>query len=165
MELLKEVFRSSTSDGEGVPSQKTPLIKGGILKNFLYDIYTSKKGGVKSTGNGMRPSYGDVPAVGLSNLILDFDDIKDISEVKNGVLVTDVLGAHTANPISGDFSVEAMNAFKIENGDIKHPVKKAMLSGNIFKAMGAASAGSAEKRKLGPFVLPPILVENLRVVG
>ena len=43
------------------------------------------------------------------------------------------LGAHTANPISGDFSVEAMNAFKIENGEIKHPVKKAMLSGNIFK--------------------------------
>ena len=162
---LKGGLRSSTSDGEGVPSQKTPLIEGGILKNFLYDIYTSKKGGVKSTGNGMRLSYGDVPAVGLSNLILDFDDIKDISEVKNGVLVTDVLGAHTANPISGDFSVEAMNAFKIENGDIKHPVKKAMLSGNIFKAMGAASAGSAEKRKLGPFVLPPILVENLRVVG
>ncbi len=162
---LEGGLQSAVSDGEGISSQKTPLIENGLLKNFMYDIYTSKKGGVESTGNGMRSSYGDVPAVGLSNFILEFDDIKDISEIDNGVLVTDILGAHTANPISGDFSVEAMNAFKIENGELKHPVKKAMLSGNIFQAMKAASAGSAEVRKIGPFVLPTILIENLRVVG
>ena len=162
---LKGGLQSATCDGEGVLSQKTPLIEKGLLKNFLYDIYAAKKGGVKPTGNGMRSSYGDVPSVGLSNFILEFDDIREISEVNNGVLVTDVLGAHTANPISGDFSVEAMNAFKIENGDLKHPLKKAMLSGNIFQAMGVSSAAAAEKRKIGPFVLPQILVENLRVVG
>jgi PmbA protein len=59
------------SDGEGVSSQKTPLIENGILKNFLYDIYTAKKGGCQPTGNGMRSSYGDMPSVGLSNFILD----------------------------------------------------------------------------------------------
>ena len=158
-------LQSSTSDGEGFPSQKTTLIEKGILKNFFYDIYTAKKGNVNPTGNGMRASYGDMPSVGLSNFILDFNDIKEISEVENGVLVTDVLGAHTANPISGDFSVEAMNTFKIENGEIVHPVKKAMLSGNIFHAMAVASAATSEKRKMGPIVLPSILVENLRVVG
>jgi len=162
---IKGGLQSSISDGEGVPSQKTPLIEKGILKNFLYDIYTAKKGNVKPTGNGMRASYGDMPSVGLSNFILDFDDIKEISDIKNGVLVTDVLGAHTANPISGDFSVEAMNTFKIENGEVSHPVKKAMLSGNIFHAMGVACAATSEKRKMGPIVLPSILVENLRVVG
>jgi PmbA protein len=162
---LKGGLLSATSDGEGIPSQKTSLIENGILKNFLYDIYTAKKGDVQPTGNGMRTSYGDVPAVGLSNLILDFNGLNGISEVNNGVIVTDVLGAHTANPISGDFSVEAMNAFKIEDGEIKHPIKKAMISGNIFQALGVASAASAEKRKLGPFVLPKILIENLRVVG
>ncbi len=162
---LKGGLQSATSDGEGISSQKTELIKNGFLKNFLYDIYTGKKGEVKPTGNGMRSSYGDVPSVGLSNFILEFDDIKEISEINNGVMITDVLGAHTANPISGDFSVEAMNAFKIENGDLKHPLKKAMLSGNIFQAMRVCSAASGENRKIGPFVLPQILIENLRVVG
>lgn len=162
---LKGGLQSAISDGEGVPSQRTPLIEKGILKSFLYDIYTANKGNVESTGNGMRSSYGDVPAVGLSNFILEFEDINEISEIDNGILVTDVLGAHTANPISGDFSVEAMNAFKIQNGEIKHPIKKAMLSGNIFQAMGVASAGSAIKRMIGPFELPPIFVESLRVVG
>ncbi|MDD3986102.1 MAG: TldD/PmbA family protein [Methanobacterium sp.] len=162
---LEGGLQSAVSDGEGVPSQKTTLIENGILKNFIYDIYTAKKGEVKSTGNGIRSSYGDVPTVGISNFILEFDDIKNISEIKEGILVTDILGAHTANPISGDFSVEAMNAFKIENGEIKNPIKKAMLSGNIFQAIMEASAASKETRKIGPFILPQILIKNLRVVG
>lgn len=162
---LEGGLNSAISDGEGVPSQRTPLIEDGILKNFLYDTYTAKKGGVDPTGNGMRSSYADMPAASLTNLILEFGETNEISNIKDGVFITDVLGAHTANPISGDFSVEAMNAFKIENGEISYPIKKAMLSGNIFQAMGAASAASPTKRKIGPFVIPTILVENLRVVG
>ena len=90
---LEGGLQSAASDGEGISSQKTPLIENGILKNFLYDIYTAKKGGVEPTGNGMRSSYGDVPAVGLSNLILDFDNVKEMSTIDEGVIITDVLGA------------------------------------------------------------------------
>ena len=162
---LEGGLQSAVSDGEGVPSQKTTLIEKGILKNFIYDIYTAKKGEVKSTGNGIRSSYGDIPTVGISNFILEFDNIENITEIKDGILVTDILGAHTANPISGDFSVEAMNAFKIENGEIKDPIKKAMLSGNIFQAMMEASAASKKTRKIGPFIIPQILIKNLIIVG
>jgi len=156
---------SSKSDGEGTASQKTPVIEEGTLKNFLYDMYTAKKGNTKSTGNGMRASFADMPAVSLSNFILEFKDLIEISEIEEGIIVTDVLGAHTANPISGDFSVEANNAFKIENGEISFPVKKAMLSGNIFSLMKNASGISGEIRQMGPFVIPRILAKNLRVVG
>ncbi len=162
---LKKGLNSSKSDGEGVPSQKTVIIEEGILKNFIYDLYTSKKSGVQSTGNGMRSSYADMPNVGFSNLILEFGEHEEISQVKNGLLVYDLLGAHTANPISGDFSVEAMNAFKIENGEITDPIKKAMISGNIFQAFKDAFATSKETRQIGPLVLQPIMVSQLRVVG
>ena len=57
---LEDGLNSSSIDGEGTPSQRTTLIENGILKNFLYDIYTSRKGGVESTGNGMRGSYADM---------------------------------------------------------------------------------------------------------
>jgi PmbA protein len=156
---------SSISDGEGTKSQKTTLIENGVLKNFIYDIYTSKKGDTKSTGNGMRSSFADMPAVGLSNFILEFDDLMDISDIKEGIIATDVLGAHTANPISGDFSVETNNAFKIDDGEIGEPVKKAMLSGNIFNIMKTVSGISGETRQLGPFVIPRISAPSLRVVG
>ena len=162
---LEGGLASAISDGEGTPTQKTAVIQDGILKSFIYDIYTSKKGNTESTGNGMRSSFADMPAVGLSNFVLEFDDTLEMGDIKEGILVTDVLGAHTANPISGDFSVEVNNAFKIENGEISEPVKKAMLSGNIFDVMKNASSGSKEIRQRGPFVIPRILAPNLRVVG
>lgn len=162
---LKKGLNSSSSDGEGVPSQKTILIEEGILKNFVYDLYTSRKSEVQSTGNGMRSSFDDTPSVGFSNFIMDFNEQKEMSEIKDGVVVNDLLGAHTANPISGDFSVEAMNAFKIENGEIAYPVRKAMLSGNIFQAFTNAWAASTKTKQIGSFVLPPIAVSKLRVVG
>jgi len=162
---LRKGLNSSGSDGEGFPSQKTILIENGVLKNFIYDLYTSRKSDVSSTGNGMRSSYADMPAVEFSNFIMEFNEIKEISEIKNGVMVEDLLGAHTANPISGDFSVEAMNAFKVENGEISDPINKAMLSGNIFQAFTDAYAASTKTRQIGSFVLPPILVSKLRIVG
>ncbi|MDP3066080.1 MAG: TldD/PmbA family protein [Methanobacteriaceae archaeon] len=162
---LNGALNSSRGDGEGTPSQKTTIITDGILKNFLYDIYTGQKGKIESTGNGMRSSYADMPSVSLSNLILDFKNYQEGGEVRKGVLVTDVLGAHTANPISGDFSVEAMNAFHIENGEITRPVKKAMLSGNIFEILKDVKGLSGEKRQLGPFIIPQLLCSSLRIVG
>jgi PmbA protein len=162
---LKKGLNSSISDGEGFPSQKTVLIEDGVLKNFVYDLYTARKSEVQSTGNGMRSSFADTPSVGFSNFIMDFNQQKEVSEIENGLMVKDLLGAHTANPISGDFSVEAMNAFKIENGEVAYPVKKAMLSGNIFEAFSQAWAASAEAKQIGPFILPPIVVSKLRVVG
>ncbi|HMK53950.1 MAG TPA: TldD/PmbA family protein [Methanobacteriaceae archaeon] len=158
-------LNSSQGDGEGTPSQKTTLIKDGVLKNFIYDIYTAQKGKIKSTGNGMRVSYADMPSVGLSNLVVKFENYHEWDEVRKGVMVTDVLGAHTANPISGDFSVEVMNAFHIEDGEISQPVKKAMLSGNIFEILKDVKGLSGEKRQLGPFIIPQLLCSSLRIVG
>ncbi len=162
---LKGGLYSSHCDGEGTPTQKTAIIEDGILRNFLYDIHTANKGNVQSTGNGMRASFNDMPSVSLSNLIVNFKDFKEISEIKEGLLVTDVLGAHTANPISGDFSVEAMNTFKIKNGELVYPIKNAMLSGNIFSLLKDSKAASQKTRQLGSFVVPPLNVPSLRVVG
>lgn len=162
---LKKGLNSSPSDGEGYPTQKTVLIENGILKNFVYDMYTSNKSQVDSTGNGIRSSYADMPSVGFTNLIMDYKELMELSDIKNGVMVKDLLGAHTANPISGDFSVEAMNAFKIEDGNIAYPIKKAMLSGNIYQAFKESWAASEKTRQLGSFVLPPVVVSNLRIVG
>ena len=48
---LKGGLSTAPVDGEGVATQTTPLIVDGVLKTFLYDSYTAKKGKTKSTGN------------------------------------------------------------------------------------------------------------------
>ena len=74
-------------------------------------------------------------------------------------------GAHTANPITGDFSVECSNAFAIENGEIAGPVKKAMMSGNIYDILSNCDALKSEVKQKGSFILPKVFARDVRVVG
>ena len=163
--LLEKGLCTSKCDGEGSASQKTDLIKEGVLNSFIYDIYTANKSGVKTTSNGLRDSYLSTPMISPTNLEFKFKDMKDLSEVNKGVLTTSVLGAHTANPISGDFSVEASNAFKIENGELTDSINKAMISGNIFEIMKKVEGIKSEIKQYGSFIIPKLLVHDLRVVG
>jgi PmbA protein len=163
--LLEKGMFSSKCDDEGSVSTKTDLIKNGVLNSFIYDIYTANCEGVETTSNGLRGSYLTTPMISPTNLEFEFSEMKDLSEIDNGVLTTSVLGAHTANPISGDFSVEASNAFKIENGEVTEPITKAMISGNIFEIMKSVEGLDTEIKQYGPFIIPKLLVHNLRVVG
>ena len=163
--LLEKGMFTSKCDDEGSASQKTDLIKNGVLNSFIYDIYTANSEGVKTTSNGLRGSYLTTPMISPTNLEFKFSEMKDLSEVDSGILTTSVLGAHTANPISGDFSVEASNAFKIENGELSDPINKAMISGNIFEIMKSVEGVKSEVKQYGPYIIPKLLVHNLRVVG
>ena len=163
--LLEKGMLTTKCDGEGSASQKTELIKDGTLNSFIYDIYTANKVGGKTTANAYRGSYLTTPMISPTNLEFKFNEMKDLSEIDKGVLTTSVLGAHTANPISGDFSVEASNAFKIENGELTEPINKAMISGNIFEIMKKVEGLNTEIKQYGSFIIPKLLVHDLRVVG
>lgn len=163
--LLDKGMYTTKCDGEGSVSQKTDLIKEGVLNSFIYDIYTANKENVKTTSNGYRGSYLTTPMISPSNLEFKFSEMRDLSEIDKGVLTTSVLGAHTANPISGDFSVEASNAFKIENGELTDPINKAMISGNVFEIMKKVEGLNSEIKQYGSYIIPKLLVHDLRVVG
>ncbi|MEE0901746.1 MAG: TldD/PmbA family protein [Methanobrevibacter sp.] len=163
--LLEKGMYTAKCDGEGSASQKTDLIKDGVLNSFIYDIYTANKAGLKTTSNGYRGSYLTTPMINPTNLEFKFSEMRNLDEINNGVLTTSVLGAHTANPISGDFSVEASNAFKIENGELTDPINKAMISGNIFEIMKKVEGLNSEIKQYGPYIIPKLLVHDLRVVG
>ena len=163
--LLEKGMATSKCDGEGSVSKQTELINEGVLNSFIYDIYTANKENTESTSNGYRGSYLTTPMISPSNLEFKFSEMKDLEEIDKGVLTTSVLGAHTANPISGDFSVEASNAFKIENGELTDPINKAMISGNIFEIMKTVEGLNSEIKQYRSLIIPKLLVHNLRVVG
>ncbi|WP_295615866.1 TldD/PmbA family protein [uncultured Methanobrevibacter sp.] len=155
---------SAVCDDEGTASKRTALVEDGILKAYLYDIYTANKDGVESTANGFRGSYAGTPSVSGSNIIFDFKNRLLESEINDAFLVTDVLGAHTANQITGDFSVEASNSFLLDNG-VRKPIKKAMISGNIYDLLGDAIAVGDEIKQRGSFIVPKLLLHDVRIVG
>jgi PmbA protein len=157
-------LNSAVCDDEGTASRRTSLVEDGVLKGYLYDIYTANKDGVKSTSNGFRGSFAGTPSVSGSNIIFDFKSHVMEDEINDAFLVTDVLGAHTANPITGDFSVEASNSFLLNDGDRK-AIKKAMISGNIYDLLADAIAVGDEVKQRGSFIVPKLLLHDVRVVG
>jgi PmbA protein len=58
-----------------------------------------------------------------------------LERMDDGYIVHSVMGAHTANPTSGDFSVTTSTILRVEGGQILGPVKQAGLSGNLAKAL------------------------------
>lgn len=166
--LLADGLRTSKFDGEGSPQQKTSILDKGVLRSFIYDNYTSKKEGRESTGNASRAAYLSTPGIDCTNFHLvpgtaSSDEL--LKEADNGLLVYLVQGAHSSNPASGDFSVVASPAWRIEKGQMTYPVKGAMLSGNVFDLLKNITVLANNERKVGQLVAPWVLAENVKVVG
>jgi PmbA protein len=160
--LLPGGMGASAFDGEGVPSRRSSIVESGVLKGFLYDSYTAGKAGISSTGNAVRSGYSEVPGVGIRNLIIG-NGSSDLLEETRGILVNSLIGAHTANPISGDFSVEARNSFYIAPGEEPRPIRSMMLAGNIFDLLKGIDLGT-DARMVGAVVTPTVRA-RIRVIG
>lgn len=176
---------SKLFDDEGVPTAKTPIIEKGVLKSFLYDTYTATKEDRESTGNAVRdallqlvPKYRLEPFIGPTNVVIEpgtasRDEIME--DVKNGIITKDFIGAHTSNPQSGTFSIAPYSASKIENGEIKHPIKEAMIGGDILTLLkNVEIVGNDVKQvqfydaaliKDATLIAPTILVKDVSVSG
>ncbi len=166
--LLKGGLQTWRFDAEGVPQQKTTIIEKGILRNFIYDNYTARKEGKESTGNASRAGYLSTPSIEATNVhILPGKKSSEelVNEVKDGLIVYYLQGAHSSNPASGEFSVVATPAWKIKNGRIAHATKGVMVAGNIFEVLKNVSALANNERKIGQLVAPWVLVENVKVIG
>jgi PmbA protein len=166
--LFSGGLRTSVFDGEGVPHQKTTVIERGVLRSFLYDNYSARKDGKMSTGNASRAGYLSTPEIDTTNFrIMPGNKTKDemLSEVDDGLIVYYLQGAHSSNPVSGEFSVVATPAWKIKDGEITHSSRGVMLAGNIFEVLKNISAVGDNQRQMGSLVSPWLQVENVRVIG
>jgi PmbA protein len=155
---LKDGLMSEDFDDEGVAAKRKELVKDGLLLGFLYDTYTANKAGKESTGNGARTSYSTLPSVGPSNFIISGPDIIDKEE--GALVVHGLVGAHTSNPTSGDFSCETRNAFL--DGV---PIKKAIVSGNIFDILRDGVRFGKDQKQYSSVFSPSIELPEVMVVG
>jgi len=157
---------SRPCDDEGVPSQRTPLIEKGIVKNFLYDLQTAALAGKKSTGSGNR-GRGTLPSPAASALVITpgkttFDAM--IKDIKEGLVVEQLMGAEQGNILGGDFSGNVLLGYKIENGKLVGRVKDTIVSGNVYKILKEIAAIGSETRWVSGFCqTPPFYCKGLSV--
>lgn len=158
-------FASSLFDDEGLATRDKALIEGGILGEYLHDAASASRAGHSSNGCAIRDSYAHRPVPGASNLHLAAGRASRealIADTPAGILVSEVLGMHMVDPVSGAFSV-GVSGRAIERGAIVHAVKGAMISGHLLELMGRVDGVADDLAFYGRAGSPTFRVERLDV--
>ena len=158
---------SAPFDDEGVEMKRVPLVKKGKIKNFYYDLQTAGMAGVESTGNGLRAGSQSEPAPSISNLVMEEGKVsfsEMIKDIKEGIIIDQVLGLGQGNIISGAFSNNVQLGYKIEKGKIVGRVKDVMIAGNAIEELkNIAALGDKSKWIEGKYKFPHIYLKSLSV--
>lgn len=154
-------------DGEGTSCRRNILVEGGVLKGFLADAFWGRKLGMDTTGSSRRTSPKAPPAVGISNLRIDPGD-RTLEEMRRdmgtGILITEFLGIHTADAVSGDFSVGAAG-IRFEGGEEREPVRGFAVSGNVLSLLSKVAEAGSDFRWFGNVGSPSLAVSEIEVGG
>ena len=156
---------SGPVDGEGVPSRKNSIIEKGVLKNFIYDLQTAGLMKTDTTANAAR-GYDSLPYPSTTNFIVTPGKIsmeEMIKDIKEGLIVDQVIGAGQSNILMGEFSVNLDLGFKIENGKIKGRIKDAMATGNIYNLLNNIRGIGKEIQPINSTYTPPFYFAKINV--
>ncbi len=167
-------------DDEGVPGQKTYMVRDGILSSYLHDRISASWSGVPSTGNGRRESFrfNPIPRMRATYMESGTADRESlIASVKKGIYVDEFSNGQVKIG-EGDFTFYVKSGFLIENGRLTEPVKDINIIGNGPQALAdITGVGNDLKIDNGTWTcgkdqsvpvscgIPTVLVRNLTVGG
>jgi TldD protein len=123
---------SLSIDDEGNATQRNVLIEDGILRGYMQDSLNARLMGVAPTGNGRRESYASLPMPRMTNtyMLAGAQDPKEIlASLDRGIYCVN-FGGGEVDITSGKFVFSVSEAWWIEDGQMKYPVKGATLIGN-----------------------------------
>ncbi len=135
---LPNGWGSQAFDDEGVPTQRTELIRDGRLTGYLYDRLRARQLGAAPSGNGRRQSFRHVPIPRMTTTFIapgdaSPDDI--VAATPHGFYAKSFAGGQV-EPASGDFVFGVAEGYLIENGRVTTPLRGATLVGSGIDVLG-----------------------------
>jgi PmbA protein len=172
--LYSKGISTAPFDGEGMPSQRTPLVTQGELTHYLYDRYWANRENLfspgsqaGSTGNSRRHGIKFPPGVGISNFFIEPGslDLPDLLEgFLHALVVEEVMGLHTVDPISGDFSLGCSGDW-MDRGEKVQTVKSIAIAGNLFDLFRGVIGVGKDLRFFGGVGAPSLLIKEAVISG
>lgn len=122
-------------DSEGTPTQKTYLIKDGILTSRLHSRETAAMMNESTTGNARAINYAHEPIVRMTSTYMEprswtFEDM--LANTDNGIYAIGSLGGQTNTEM---FTFSAEEAYQIRGGKLCEKVRDVVLTGNVFETL------------------------------
>lgn len=165
--LLPGGMGSFSFDAEGVASQRTVVVNKGEVSAWLYDVTSALRDGRQSTGNAYRSSVHSAPAISVTNSYImggrqTFAEL--VSSCEGGFWVSDLMGLHTANPVTGDFSLGA-TGYRIADGKAAEPVRGVTIAGNVLELFARIDGVADDLTFYGRYGAPSVTVSDVQVNG
>jgi len=129
-------FGSFKYDDEGIPAQKTLLVKDGVVVGLMHNRETAQKFNAKSTGNARAEDFRVEPIIRMRNTLMKPKDhpFEELVEgIKSGYYFKSFRGGQ-AN-LDGTFQVGIQEAYEILNGELGKSVRNASISGNTLETL------------------------------
>lgn len=151
-------------DGEGLPSRKNEVVRGGRLETYLLDCYAARKLDLEPTGSAARS--GGAIGSSTSNFIMQAGSLSRdelIASTPRGFLVTEMMG-FGFNAVTGDFSRGAAG-FWIEDGKIAFPVGEVTISSNLDAMLLGIDAVADDLELKTSTAAPTFRVASMTIAG
>lgn len=133
---IEGAFGSYKYDDEGVPAQKTLLVKDGVVAGLMHSRETAVKFNAELTGNMRAEDFRVEPIIRMRNTYMQprdrsFEEL--LEKIKFGYYFKSFRGGQ-AN-LDGTFQVGIQEGYEILNGEIGEPVRDASISGNTLETL------------------------------
>jgi len=158
-------FGTSPFDGEGLPSRRTVVVEGGVLRTYLLNTYTARKLGMKSTASASRGLAG-APGTGCGNLYIQPGQQSPqqiIADVRSGLYVTSLMG-FGVNLVTGDYSRGAAGLW-IEDGQLTHAVEEITIAGNVAEMLMNVTAIGNDLVFRSAVAAPTLRIDGMTIAG
>ena len=133
---IQGAFGSFKYDDEGIPAQKTLLVKDGAVIGLMHNLETAHKFKAEPTGNARAEDFKVDPIIRMRNTYIQpkdhtFEEL--IEPIKFGYYLKAFRGGQ-AN-LDGTFQVGIQEAYEIVKGELAEPVLNASMSGNTLETL------------------------------
>ncbi len=140
-----------TFDDEGTKTEKTYLIRDGILAGRLHSASSAAALEEHVTGNARAKDFEFEPIVRMTTTYIEKgnETLEElVSGVDDGILVETI--KHGSGMTT--FTIAPSLAYAIKDGKISHPVKCSVVSGNVFETLNEID-GVSDSVGLHSFIL------------
>lgn len=152
-------------DGEGIERDKKVLVERGRFVDYMYNSMFANVYRKEARGHSKRDSFRDELSLSGSCLLLDSSNKEDIVErLGDGVIISKVIGGHTVDKITGEFSV-GVDGYVVKNGEWKRAFRGATLSGNIFSLLKNVKGVGKDLKVYNNYAVPSIFVSEVVIGG
>ena len=153
-------------DDERVPPLSRNLVDRGVLRGCLHTLRTAARWGEEPTGNGFRGSASSIPSAGSCNLFVEPGPAPVERDMPGGTIlrVEFLMGVHTADSVTGDFSLGAAGTV-LEGQERIGSFGQGTISGNIFELLSDLAAVGNDLTFFGSTGSPSLLVGSVIVSG